>query len=684
MTRLGVGWGATALILLATAAGARGAETPPGCAPADQAGGEWRTYGADLANTRNQTHEQVVSAADVPLLTTAWVFSSVANGGAGDFTGTPIIADGCMYVASTRGWIFAVNADTGKLVWRTKLPYGGGVNGAVAVADRTLPAAAVQAARRHHANRHRARRHHARHRRTRSRRRATTRAAAATAGTIYVAATRTQKAEGCPPGDPCQGPYVVALDQDTGHVVWATAPIDTQPGADVYGSPIVYDGVLMIGVSGGAAELGDEADRYPFEGSMSFLDASTGAVIKKTWTIHPPKQPPDDLAGGGIWSTPAVDTERKLAFVGAGNPYDAPAEHPHTDAVLEFDVDRASPRFGEIIGSYKGNVDVYVKPFQDLPCVNPAGNPAPYYPQGVGSCGYIDMDFGASPNLFKNSAGRTLVGAGQKSGVYHVFDEKTLKPVWTQITGPPTQFGGIVGSTAVDGQAIYGPDTIPGYVWSLSTTGSMRWIGPISDGLHWGPPVALANGVLYSVDFGGFLDAFDTRTGALLAKRPLGLGGGGLVSPSWGGVAVARHTIYAGVGVLGLADGFVTALRPGTVSDLVDDVGSTGLGNGGGGGGSPMVAGPSVVAGPGAASTGYVTPAVFAPAGGKLSFTNLDVVQHDVTSTEKGPDGRPLFHSKLVGLGEAADVEGVSALSAGSYDFFCSVHPGMRGTLLVR
>src|SRR5207244_13572931 len=108
-------------------------------------GGDWRTYGADLANTRNQTHEKVVSAADVPLLTTAWVFSSVANGGAGDFTGTPIIADGCMYVASTRGWIFAVNADTGRLVWRTKLPYGGGGNSSVAVADRPLPVAAAQA-----------------------------------------------------------------------------------------------------------------------------------------------------------------------------------------------------------------------------------------------------------------------------------------------------------------------------------------------------------------------------------------------------------------------------------------------------------------------------------------------------------------------------------------------------------
>jgi plastocyanin len=71
--------------------------------------------------------------------------------------------------------------------------------------------------------------------------------------------------------------------------------------------------------------------------------------------------------------------------------------------------------------------------------------------------------------------------------------------------------------------------------------------------------------------------------------------------------------------------------------------------------------------------------------GGKLSFTNLDFVQHDVTSDDNGPNGRPLFRSKLIGLGEAAPVDGVEKLPSGkSYGFFCSVHPGMRGTLIVQ
>jgi polyvinyl alcohol dehydrogenase (cytochrome) len=669
---------AAAVALLAPAA-ARA--NPPGCAGPSLTGGDWRSYGGDLANSRNQHAERVISAADVPTLQSSWVFSSVAGGGAGDFTGTPIVADGCMYIASTRGWVFAVNADTGKLVWKAQLPYGGGVNSSVAVADRLLP---VQKAKKKAKKRAKKREAH-KHRRKRKARKS---AAAPTAGTVFVNVTRTQKFDKCAPGDPCVGPYVVALDQANGQIVWASKSVDSQPGADSYGSPVVFQNTLLIGVSGGSAELGDEADRYAFQGSMNFLDASTGALVKKTWTIHPPKQPDDLFAGAGIWSTPAIDTEDKVAFVGAGNPFKPQAEHPHTDAILRFDVDRRSKSFGEITGAYKGTVDEYFPGYSDAPCYDIPGNPPPYYPQGLGSCGDIDMDFGASPNLLQDDKGRKLVGAGQKSGVYHVIDAKTMKPVWTQIVGPPSAVGGIVGSTAVDGDAIYGPITVPGYVWSLGRAdGSYRWIGPIGDGAHWGPPVAYANGIVYSVDFHGFLDAFDARNGVQLLKRPLVLGGGGPLGISWGGVSVARNTVFAAVGVLGLADGFVVAFRPGGAGDVVSDLQETNLGGGGGGepGGPGIPAGPSVLSGPGAASTGYATPVVISFAGSKVSYTNLDNVLHDVTASDKGPDGRPLFQSKLIGLGESAPIDGTEKLTADkSYGFYCSVHPGMKGTLSVQ
>ena len=72
---------------------ARAAAAPPGCASAESPGGEWRSYGHDLANTRNQDHERAISDQDAATLAPAWTFSSSGAGGSGDFTGTPAVAD---------------------------------------------------------------------------------------------------------------------------------------------------------------------------------------------------------------------------------------------------------------------------------------------------------------------------------------------------------------------------------------------------------------------------------------------------------------------------------------------------------------------------------------------------------------------------------------------------------------
>ena len=714
--------------VLATALLLPGAAEAASCAAVGAPGGDWPMYGADSANSRYQKHEKLISPADVPLLSPAWTFSTKGAGGEGDITGTPVVAGGCLYVATSRGWVFALNADTGEVVWKSKVPYGGGANASVGLGQGPLPPGCKTKAKakrkagrkgrkrraRAGARKRRAKRKAgigcarrparkrrgkrkakrpaakpsdatAAKRKRRSRRRgARFRKAKGGVNIVYVALSRTQAAEGCPAGDPCEGPYVAAFNGRTGELLWATPPIDTQPGSDVYGSPMLYDGMLLLGVSGGSAELGDEADRYAFQGSMNFLNATSGKVLRKTWTIHPPKQPDDLFAGAGIWSTPAIDKEDKVAFAGTANPFKPQAEHERANAVVKFDVDRKSPTFGEIMGSYKGDIDEYIPGLSQLPCYDIPGNPAPYYPQGIGSCGDIDLDFGSSANLFRGPDGRKLVGAGQKSGVYHVFDAKTMKPVWKQIVGPPTSLGGIVGSTAHDGGAVYGPVTVPGYVWSISAAdGGHRWVGGVGDGVHWGPPVAVANGVVYSVDLAGFLNAWDARTGVQLAKRPLQLGGSGPVSASWGAVSVARNTVYAGVGLLSLADGFIVAFKRGGASDIPQDLGETGGGEGGGGGGE--AGGETIVAGPGATSTGYATPVASTQVGGPLSFVNLDPVQHDVTAEMRGPDGRPLFASKLSGIGEVAPVEGLDKVQSGqSYAFLCSIHPGMRGTLVVR
>ena len=102
--------------------------------------------------------------------------------------------------------------------------------------------------------------------------------------------------------------------------------------------PVVFDGLVFEGVSGGSAELGDEADRYDFQGSFALLDATSGALVKKTWTIHSPDTH-DDFAGAGIWSTPAVDADTKYAYVGTANPFKPQAEHPNANSVVKIDLD---------------------------------------------------------------------------------------------------------------------------------------------------------------------------------------------------------------------------------------------------------------------------------------------------------------------------------------------------------
>jgi plastocyanin len=109
---------------------------------------------------------------------------------------------------------------------------------------------------------------------------------------------------------------------------------------------------------------------------------------------------------------------------------------------------------------------------------------------------------------------------------------------------------------------------------------------------------------------------------------------------------------------------------------------------------APSASAATITAGPLAASAGYLTPNVSISKGEALTFTNLDVAAHDVISRQtyrpkrkKGkprPPARPLFASALIGLGESAEVEGIERVKSGkSYEFYCSLHASMTGTLTV-
>jgi plastocyanin len=85
-----------------------------------------------------------------------------------------------------------------------------------------------------------------------------------------------------------------------------------------------------------------------------------------------------------------------------------------------------------------------------------------------------------------------------------------------------------------------------------------------------------------------------------------------------------------------------------------------------------------ILAGPGSAGSTYYTPRVVSLQGQSTVFRNLDIVPHDVRHV----GGK--FSSKIIGFNKQTPVNGVSALPRGTYKFFCSIHPNMKGQLIVR
>jgi plastocyanin len=89
--------------------------------------------------------------------------------------------------------------------------------------------------------------------------------------------------------------------------------------------------------------------------------------------------------------------------------------------------------------------------------------------------------------------------------------------------------------------------------------------------------------------------------------------------------------------------------------------------------------------------------AVSGPAYGKASFTidrgttatldnqDLSATTHDVTAFDTGgAKNLPLFRSAEISGGQTAPVTGTASLGAGTYRFFCTVHPSqMTGQLVV-
>ena len=482
-----------------------GARASGSCAGADPRG-DWPMYGHDLSNTRSQPLETGISPATVGSLAPKWVLPLEAAGFSGDFNITPAVADGCVYVATSDAWVIALNADTGELVWSTQVPHGEiGYSGSMFVGS---PVVAH--------------------------------------GKVFL--------NGNENGDPATGlgPSVIALDQATGDIVWKRV-LDTFPYAFQNASPVVFNGMVMTGLNG------PESDQRA-RGGFALLDADDGALIYRGYTISD-----DDYAsgyaGGSIWSTPAIDTEKLYAYAGTGNPASKRVEHENTNAIVKIDVDPNRATFGKILAAYKGNSDSYYKAIGDQPVCEEFGDEPGLQISGVWSapCVQLDLDFGASPNLFHAANGELRVGELQKSGVYHVVAASGLEKRFDLPAGPPC-FACNASSSAMLGDQAFVAASPPGQMVSIdgSETACVdtqcvdvrnyNWIAPIGNPLHF-QPVSAANGVVYTLA-GGSLLAWDAATGMELLRRAMaddaaGAEVNGSVATSSAGIAIARGKLYA-------------------------------------------------------------------------------------------------------------------------------------------
>jgi glucose dehydrogenase len=98
--------------------------------------GDWPRYTGDLAGTRFSKLKQI-NTTNVATLKQAWTFPSVGG------QETPIVVDGVMYLSTASGAV-AVDADTGKEIWRYgPPPAAGGAGGGRGARGGGAPGAAA-------------------------------------------------------------------------------------------------------------------------------------------------------------------------------------------------------------------------------------------------------------------------------------------------------------------------------------------------------------------------------------------------------------------------------------------------------------------------------------------------------------------------------------------------------------
>ncbi len=435
-------------------------------APADDAGPAWNGWGRELANTRFQS-DPGLTAAEVPRLKLRWAFGYRAT----YVYGQPTLVGGRVYVTSSSGRVYSLDAKSGCSYWTFDAP--------------TAVRTAVSVAR--------------------------------VGGKLRVAF-----------GDDAS--FIYLLDADHGRLVWKRR-LDPQPSARITGAPAFQGRRLYVPISS-LEELTAPMPSYEcckFRGSVAALDVASGRVIWRTYIIAQPPKPYRKNgtgtqlygpAGGSVWSAPTLDPDHDLLYVGTGNSYTDVATE-HTDSILALRMSSGAVMWANQLRP-KDNYIVGC----DAPATAGQGN----CPHTLGP----DVDFGTSPILRTLASGARVLLTGEKSGRVYALNPANGQELWHAQVGVGSSLGGIEWGSAADAERLYAPVSDaaaapgrPGGLVALRLSdGRQLWrAAPPPPLCSWGPRNCLAAqsaaataipGVVFSGSEDGHLRAYSSADGRVI------------------------------------------------------------------------------------------------------------------------------------------------------------------------
>lgn len=356
-------------------------------------GPRWTGWSTSDTNTRFQDAAGAgLNAADVPKLKLRWAF---ALGDEDNARSQPAVDNGRIFFGTSTGAVYSLNARSGCIAWKTRIT--GPIRSALVLGPSSHGSQAA----------------------------------------VYFGA----------------GPSAYALNAATGRQLWKVR-IARHRAAVITAAPLLHHGVLYYGVSSYEESLAALPSYRccTFRGSVVALQADTGKLLWRTYTIAETPQPTEKNkagtemygpSGAAVWSTPTFDAKRHRLYVATGDNYSRPTTKT-SDAVLALDA-----RTGRLLWRRQLTAG---DAFSDA-CVYPeAGMKSANCPPPAGP----DFDFGQPPTLVSLGGGRRELVLGQKSGVAYALDpDQDGALLWRTRVGKGGTLGGIMWGSATDGSNLY-------------------------------------------------------------------------------------------------------------------------------------------------------------------------------------------------------------------------------------